>query len=171
MTPCDAYDSNPLVPTISVLGAELSRDRYSDSAVSASASEGALPLRRLLRTTEQQRIGTPDCHDMQSEDGRCLIASISWKNDIEIRLPRPVGADQHVQRPQLKRSCARIDLNPSTEMFFKTWRLHGAAYRSSSAAMMFRLPSTATTSLSVWPRMRWGNMAKWMNEGGRQRAR
>ena len=36
---------------------------------------------------------------------------------------------------------------------------------------MFRLPSTATTSLSVWPRIRCGNVAKWMNDGGRQRAR
>src|SRR5437867_2032210 len=44
-------------------------------------------------------------------------------------------------------------------------------YRSSSAAMMFKLPSTATTSDTVWPWMSWGKMAKWTYDGGRQRAR
>src|SRR5262249_7543133 len=33
-------------------------------------------------------------------------------------------------------------------------------HRSSSAAMMFRLPRTATTSLSWWPTIRYGNIAK-----------
>ena len=45
------------------------------------------------------------------------------------------------------------------------------SYRSNSAAMIFKLPSTATTSLSVWPRIRCGNSAKLRNDGGRQRAR
>lgn len=36
------------------------------------------------------------------------------------------------------------------------------AYRSNSAAMMFKLPSTATTSLSWWSLMICGKMAKWM---------
>ena len=34
------------------------------------------------------------------------------------------------------------------------------AHRSSSAAMMFKLPSTATTSLNWWPLMMCGNTAK-----------
>ena len=46
-----------------------------------------------------------------------------------------------------------------------------ASYRSSSAAMMFKLPSTATTSLSMRPGMMCGKTAKWMYDGGRQRAR
>jgi len=50
-----------------------------------------------------------------------------------------------------------------------TQAAHG--YLSNSAAIMFRLPSTATTSLSWWPTIRYGNTAKWMNDGGRVRAR
>ena len=37
--------------------------------------------------------------------------------------------------------------------------------------MMFKLPSTATTSLSWCPSIRCGNIAKWMYDGGRVRAR
>ena len=37
--------------------------------------------------------------------------------------------------------------------------------------MIFKLPNTATTSLNVCPRIKWGKTAKWINEGGRQRAR
>src|SRR5207302_7225849 len=39
-------------------------------------------------------------------------------------------------------------------------------HRSSSAAMMFRLPSTATTSLIWCPLIRYGKIAKWMYDGG-----
>src|SRR5580704_17163704 len=45
------------------------------------------------------------------------------------------------------------------------------AHRSNSAAMMLRLPSTATTSLSVCPLIKCGKTAKWMYDGGRVRAR
>src|SRR5262245_43671535 len=55
-------------------------------------------------------------------------------------------------------------------VFVSSWFLHSAfvlsvspwcakIHRSSSAAMIFRLPSTATTSLSVWPRISLGNRA------------
>ena len=44
-------------------------------------------------------------------------------------------------------------------------------HRSSSAAMMFRLPSTATTSLIWCPLIRYGKIAKWIYDGGRVRAR
>ncbi len=37
--------------------------------------------------------------------------------------------------------------------------------------MMFRLPSTAGTSEIKCPSMRCGKTAKWMNDGGRVRAR
>ena len=36
--------------------------------------------------------------------------------------------------------------------------------------MMLRLPRTATTSESVWPRINWGKSEKWSTDGGRQRA-
>ena len=37
---------------------------------------------------------------------------------------------------------------------------HVDAQRSNSAAMMFKLPSTATTSLSVWPRIKCGKQGE-----------
>src|SRR5262245_25807170 len=45
------------------------------------------------------------------------------------------------------------------------------AHRSNSAAIIFRLPSTATMSLIWWPSIKYGKIAKWMYDGGRQRAR
>jgi hypothetical protein len=45
------------------------------------------------------------------------------------------------------------------------------SHRSNSAAMIFKLPSTATTSLSWCPAIKYGKIAKWMYEGGRVRAR
>ncbi len=48
------------------------------------------------------------------------------------------------------RSCSRLHLISS---FIPHPSL---SYRSNSAAMMFKLPSTATTSLRVWPRIRCG---------------
>jgi hypothetical protein len=44
-------------------------------------------------------------------------------------------------------------------------------HRSNSAAIMLMLPSTATTSLNMHPRIILGNNAKCSKEGGRVRAR
>src|SRR5262249_44438303 len=90
----------------------------------------------------------------------------------------------HMQRRQCHRLLARVARHVGQDLLSqlfgqyahggscKPTRCNGWAYcyLSNSAAMMFRLPSTATTSLTRCPTIRCGNRAKWMYDGGRVRA-
>src|SRR5262249_56592189 len=70
----------------------------------------------------------------------------------------------HVQRRQRRRLLVRVARQVAVADRAEHLALDVGprAHRSSSAAMMFRLPSTATTSLSWRPTIRYGDMAKWM---------
>jgi hypothetical protein len=67
-----------------------------------------------------------------------------------------------VQRRQRHRLLGRIARKKRGDLLHHVVRQDALRcdHRSSSAAMMFKLPSTATTSLSVWPRIRCGKTAK-----------
>src|SRR5207237_8866443 len=75
----------------------------------------------------------------------------------------------HMQRRQGHRLPVWIARQVSQDLL--TQVIAEYAHRSSSAAMMFRLPNTATTSLIWCPTIRYGKIAKWMYDGGRVRQR
>src|SRR5437667_12720563 len=74
-----------------------------------------------------------------------------------------------VQGRQRRRLLARIARQVGQNSLAHVFTEY--AHRSSSAAIMFRLPNTTTTSLIWCPTIRYGKIAKWINEGGRVRAR
>src|SRR5262249_44590353 len=98
-------------------------------------------------------------HDVQGRQRDRLLARVARQVRLDL-LPDFVTQEGHSPSPT---ACGLPGAPRSRKRL--------AGQRSSSAAMMFRLPRTATTSLSWWPTIRYGNSWKWMYDGGRVRAR
>src|SRR5205823_14265580 len=100
---------------------------------------------------------------LRAEDAvkaHCVVdlgrAQVQQAGDLADRLQRhaPEGVLHDVQGRQRHRLLARIARDVGQDLlpqFFAEY-----THRSNSAAMMFRLPSTATTSLIWWPTIRYG---------------
>src|SRR5262249_49205267 len=112
-----------------------------------------------------------------------LLRRIAWKKRFDLR---PHLGGENRSNVTRRAHCDPVTVNLSHVLFrrracparpasrtAKQTRLmrDRKFHRSNSAAIIFKLPSTTTMSLTRWPRIRCGNKAKWMKLGGRQRAR